>query len=393
MPCFYLKNTVQKYDWGTNDFISQLMNVSNPDNEPHAELWMGAHPKAPSVVLLKDTFKNLNDYIAEAPETILGNTASALFDRQLPFLFKVLSAERALSIQAHPNIRQASTGFFKEEQAGINISAFNRNYKDCNHKPELLMALTPFSAMCGFKSLPEIEHILDNLDLLRYFPGAKEGYKQFFQDYLSLNEEAVVTDSLISRIKSFRSTNPSLSIISGWVLKLHSQYGLQAGILAPLFLNTIHLQPGEALYLSAGVLHAYLQGTGLEIMANSDNVLRGGLTSKHIDKDELLNILDFDHQPPFLISPEKNNNEMIYKTPALEFELSQIVVSPMAEFSGETKSAEILLCMSGECVLNCGLSLKKGDSLFITADTGSLQIKGEATIYRAKTPFKKVSVL
>jgi mannose-6-phosphate isomerase len=252
-----------------------------------------------------------------------------------------------------------------------------------------MLALTPFTAMCGFKSLSEISHLFDELGMLSLFPGLNKNLKAFFTDYLNLDEAKVITPSLIEDIKSLRRLNPDMNYILGWVIELYKQYGLHSGILAPLFLNTIQLQPGEAVFIDAGVLHAYLQGSGLELMANSDNVLRCGLTPKYIDKNELLNILDFEHHPPTRIIPQTCNNELIYRTPAAEFELSRIDIYPGVEYNYQIQSGEILLCLNGECIISDCAKLKRGESVFVSADSGDLVITGEALLYRAKTPARK----
>jgi len=391
MAIYKLKNTVQKYDWGTKDFIPNLLNISNEKSEPCAELWMGSHPKAPSNVLTENDSISLDKLIAKTPDVTLGPNAVKLYEKKLPFLFKVLSANRALSIQAHPNKQQAEQGLIAENNANIPLDAFHRNYRDNNHKPELIVALTPFDAMCGFRSMEEIEYLLGLLEIKQFFPNLKSGLKHFFVDYLNLNNEEIITPAFLDKVKELKCQYPKFNYTLEWVLELHNQFGNVSGIISPLFLNTIKLQPGEGIYLDAGILHAYLKGTGLEIMANSDNVLRCGLTSKHIDKAELIKVLTFAHQPPEVLNPITNGKEHTYTTPANEFELSMLEITRDITVELDVKSAEILLCLEGECKIDSQIVVKKGDSVFISADTGHFSIKGNSVLYRAKTPVRTAS--
>ncbi len=384
MAVFRMKNTIQDYDWGTTYFIPELVKYDNRNSKPCAELWMGAHPKAPSQISVNDNELALNSFIDSSPELILGSHAVSVYDKKLPFLFKVLSASKALSIQAHPNKLQAMTGFNRENELGIELTDRNRNYKDNNHKPELMLALTPFTAMCGFRAIAEIEFLFELLEISELFPGIKKGYREFFSDYLRL-DDSFINEMLLDRIKAKLSSSIQANKILTWCLKLHEQFGNHIGILAPLFLNIIKLNPGEAIYLEAGILHAYLEGSGLEIMANSDNVLRAGLTSKHIDKEEIFNVLRFEHTPIALVDPcLSENGEIVYQTGANEFEISKLEINNKT-VTASCSSAEILLCTSGKCSVN-GVELIQGQTVFVTAEESEINITGEGTIFRAKTP-------
>lgn len=401
--CIYkLKNTIQEYFWGSKTFIPELLGFKNSEAKPQAELWMSAHPKASSKILKHDKTISLADLIRQNPERILGLKVVSNFNNKLPFLFKVLAAGQPLSIQAHPNLKQAKEGFDRENKAGIPLSAPTRNYKDDNHKPELICALTPFDAMCGFRDVNEIVEILQYLDLIKILPGAIElqkdpsenSLKNLFSDLMNLSskEKAEFVNSLVRKTSNKTPRTENEKLIFKWIIKFSRKYPADIGIFAPILLNVIKLQPGEALYLDAGILHAYLNGAGIEIMANSDNVLRGGLTPKHIDVPELLKTLTFRNGKVDIIIPEqKGINEFVYKTPAREFELSFLKISKKNHFQmKETKCSQILLCTKGNSEIswnsNKNLKVKKGESIFISADNNDLIIKGNGEFYRAAVP-------
>jgi len=402
MFIYKLKNKIQKYVWGSKTFIPELLGFTNPDAEPQAELWMGTHPKAPSEISKNDKTISLADLIKQNPETILGSEVASNFNNKLPFLFKVLAAEEPLSIQVHPNLKQAEEGFNRENKAGISLDSPTRNYKDDNHKPELICALTPFDAMCGFRDVNEIVEILTYLDLVKILPGtvelqkdpSEDSLKHFFTSLMksTAKEKTVFVNSLIRETSNKTPRTQNEKLIFAWILKLSLKYPADVGIFAPILLNVIKLQPGEALYLNAGILHAYLHGAGIEIMANSDNVLRGGLTSKHVDVPELLKTLSFSSGKTVIIKPkQQRRNEFIYQTPAREFELSFLKNSDKNHFNiKETKCSQILLCTKGNSEIywnsNKNLKVKKGESIFISAGVKNLILEGYAEFYRAVVP-------
>jgi len=398
MNILRMVNPVQAYAWGSKTFIRDLLCTLKPDNKPQAELWMGAHPKLPSQILNGDILVNLDYIIGEDPVDFLGKKTAGMYHDQLPFLLKVLAADEPLSIQVHPGKKQAKSGFAYEEKAEIPIEAPHRNYKDTNHKPELLVALTPFHAMCGFR---EYSELIQNLK--KYLPDTKlaeldsfianpnpENLKTLYSALLKL--ESIAKDKLLSAyLKNIEKAGPAdeqEKLIKDWTIKLNKFYPKDTGILSPLFLNIIVLKPMEGLYLPAGVLHSYLQGAGMEIMANSDNVLRGGLTSKHIDIEELLKAVDFTSKT---IEPvkaiKKTETEAIYKTPAEEFALSIIKHASEKTINFEPSgSPEVLFCYEGSFVIeNCSqfLTLEKGQSLFVPYEVEGYSIKGTGTIFRA----------
>jgi mannose-6-phosphate isomerase len=394
-----LKNTVQNYAWGSPTAIPELLGEENISHEPRAELWMGAHPKAPSFVNYDDQWLSLAELIAKYPQEILGNDVALAFGNKLPYLFKVLAAAKPLSIQAHPSLNQARQGFEKEVGQGLAMDAPNRNYKDDNHKPECICAISPFWAMYGFRDIQNILGLMKKncpvglaaeLDLLKKHPDSS-GLKKFFTALISMDvqRQEQVVDEAARNANQYSAEN----IVFLWMTRLANEYPNDIGIFAPLLLNLIELKPGEALFLPAGELHAYLEGVGLELMANSDNVLRGGLTPKHIDVPELLKVVNFNPRPvKILAAVIKDENERVYTCETDEFVLS--VISPSAGSpyqSSESRSVEILLCTEGTAFIKDSgtqeiINIKKGDSVIIPAAVSGYKIQGEALIYKAAVP-------
>ncbi|MEJ2285317.1 MAG: mannose-6-phosphate isomerase, class I [Desulfobacterales bacterium] len=394
-----MKNTLQKYAWGSTSAIQALLGDTDLAHEPAAELWMGAHPKAPSLVRYKGQWMSLTDLIARQPQAILGSGVAEKFNHQLPYLFKVLAAAKPLSIQAHPGLEQARQGFENENKKGIPLNAAHRNYKDPNHKPECICALSAFWALYGFRKISDILLLMgstcpvaleNELEQLKTDSDAG-GLKLFFTKLMTMafKQRKQVIDEVTRQVQQRREENPAYD----WTARLAAEYPDDIGLLAPLFLNLIRLNPGQALFLPAGELHAYLEGTGIELMANSDNVLRGGLTPKHIDVAELLKVLNFKpRRVEILQARHKTATEKIYVTPAEEFTLSAISVSAGFDYhASDTPGAEILLCIEGEGRLeddgsHVGVHIKKGDSAIISAATGSYSLKGEGAFYKAAVP-------
>ena len=394
-----LKNTVQKYAWGSTSAIQELLGEKNFSREPVAELWMGAHPKAPSLVNWDGQWTALNDLIVQDPQAVLGYQVAKKYHNQLPYLFKVLAAAKPLSIQAHPGLAQAQQGFKLENQKGIPMDAAQRSYKDANHKPECICALSSFRALYGFRPIADILSLMgkicptglsSELHQLKNHPDPS-GLKLFFTKLMSMDakRKIQVIGEAIQNAKQRIEQDPAFY----WTAKLAVEYPLDIGLLSPLFLNLIRLKPGQALFLPAGELHAYLDGTGIELMANSDNVLRGGLTNKHVDVPELLKVLSFEPRKIEILDERKmDKTEKIYDSFAEEFVLSTISISAGDFYEkSNVNSAEILLCTEGEARLadsgkNHILPIKKGDSAIIFASANSYTIKGDAVFYKAAVP-------
>jgi mannose-6-phosphate isomerase len=376
---FKLDNKIQNYAWGSHDFIATLLN-QQISTEPQAELWMGTHPKGESCVIYENHKITLTELISKNPSHYLGKNICQKFGNNLPFLYKILAAEKPLSIQVHPNLEQAKSGFAKEDRANIKLTDFMRNYKDANHKPELLCALTEFDAMCGFKPFDEIKEILNFLNISQHFSLAT--LPSFFENLLKIktNKEKLIKEVItqISKAKP-RSKNEEFSF--AWTQQLAKYYPQDLGTLAPLYLNIFRLKPGEAIYLKAGILHSYLKGAGIEIMANSDNVLRGGLTPKHIDINELLRVVNYDDERVEILKPKKNICENIYRTDAAEFQLSQIVLH--GKLTLNQQNPTIILCTEGFAKITNEFTLKKGEAAFVPFEEKEILLNGKGVFYRA----------
>ncbi len=394
-----LKNTIQNYSWGSETAIAELLGVKPAAGRPEAELWMGAHPKAPSLVKDNGQWISLEALIEEHPEEILGQSVREQFGGRLPFLFKVLAAAQPLSLQAHPSLEQARQGYDRENRQGIPLDAPNRNYKDDNHKPECICALTTFWAMSGFREIDQTLELMERLGLeglkdlvkkLQRQPNASS-LKAFFRSLMSLpdRDKGEVTTEAAARAVALGNSEPAFP----WVVTLAEAYPGDIGILSPMFLNLIELQPGEAVALPAGQLHAYLEGVGIELMANSDNVLRGGLTPKHVDVPELLDVLRF---APLKIQPllpeTAAHGERVYASSFAEFVLSTITVTAATVYTSQTRrSAEILLCTAGEANITeldsaKHLPINQGVSVLVPASVKQYTISGDATVFKAAVP-------
>jgi mannose-6-phosphate isomerase len=394
-----LKNTVQEYAWGSYTAIPELLGNDSPASVPQAELWMGAHPKAPSMTTFNGKQLSLLELVEKHPNEILGKKVAEKFQNRLPYLLKVLAAAKPLSIQAHPSLDQAKKGFEKENRLGIPFDAFNRNYKDDNHKPECICALSDFWALNGFRKIPDMMTLLQRIcppgleksfDLLRQRPDSV-GLKHFFQALMTMDREAQkqIIDDAVKNARQVKHEDRAYQ----WVIDLNQEYPLDIGVFSPIILNLICLEPGQALFLPAGTLHAYLEGVGIELMANSDNVLRGGLTPKHIDVKELLNVLNFEQSDVDILRPRSLNPcEDRYDSIAEEFALSVITIKTGVDYCSSSKRCvEILLCTDGNAVVadfaeTKPMHIKKGMSILIPAAVKKYSIKGDAVLYKAAVP-------
>ncbi|MFF8878452.1 mannose-6-phosphate isomerase, class I [Streptomyces flaveolus] len=376
-----LDNTVRPYAWGSTTAIPTLLGTE-PTGEPQAEMWMGAHPGAPS----RTDRGTLADVVAADPEKELGPASVARFGPRLPFLLKLLAAGAPLSLQVHPDLAQAKEGYEDEERRGVPLDAPHRNYKDANHKPELICALTEFDGLCGFRAPTETADLLDGLgvaslkpyvDLLRAHP-----------ENAALREvlTAVLTADPEEMSRTVAETAAACERLGGAYAPyagIAHHYPGDPGVLAALLLNHVRLQPGEALYLGAGIPHAYLDGLGVEIMANSDNVLRCGLTPKHVDVPELLRIVRFEPGDPGVLRPEASpDGEEVYDTPIDEFRLSRYVLPEgAAPLDLALPAPQILLCTAGS-VRAGEHDLTPGRSVFVPAGEKA-EVSGNGTLFRA----------
>ncbi len=394
-----LENTIQEYAWGSHTAIPELLGNDSPANTPQAELWMGAHPKAPSMVKCNGKWRSLLELIDKNSRNILGEKVAQKFKNRIPYLFKVLAAAKPLSIQAHPSLGQASEGFRRENRLGIPLDAPNRNYKDDNHKPECICALTDFWALNGFRKISDMIRLFDKIcppglkkdfDLFCQQPNSR-GLKEFFKAMMIMDhttQKQIINDA-VKNADRLKDQNNEYQ----WMIDLNKEYPWDIGVLSPIILNLICLEPSQAMFLPAGTLHAYLDGVGIELMANSDNVLRGGLTPKHVDVKELLNILNFEESDINILKMEKINPcEHRYETHAEEFALSVITVkTDMAYVSPDKRCVEILLCTDGNAVVtdltgNYNIAVRKGLSILIPGVVEKYRIRGNAVFYKAAVP-------
>ncbi|MER5185136.1 mannose-6-phosphate isomerase, class I [Streptomyces sp. NPDC002896] len=385
-----LDNTIRPYAWGSTTAIPELLGVE-PTGEPQAEMWMGAHPGAPS----RTARGALNVVIDAGPERELGARSVEKFGPRLPFLLKILAAGAPLSLQVHPDLAQAKEGYEAEEQRRVHIDAPHRNYKDANHKPELICALTPFDGLCGFRQPLQAAELLSGLDVdslkpyvdLLHAHPVEAALREVLTAVLTADRDemaATVAEAAAAcaRLAEDPDTSDFAADYAAYASIAHHYPG-DPGVIAAMLLNYVQLQPGEALFLGAGVPHAYLGGLGVEIMANSDNVLRCGLTPKHVDVPELLRIVRFEATDPGVLRPEAApDGEEVYATPIDEFRLSRYVLPESAAPHDVTSpTPQILLCTAGS-VRTGEFTLAPGQSVFVPAGEKT-EVSGTGTVFRA----------
>ena len=397
---YELENVLRPYAWGSTTAIAGLLGRP-ASGGPEAELWIGAHPDSPSLALASAAASRrasddggdrlaLDELIARDPEHYLGSDSVAEFGPRLPFLLKVLAAERPLSLQVHPTLEQARAGFAREEAAGVDRAAAERNYKDDNHKPEMIFALTRFEALCGFRPAAESRAVflhlvqcfeLMGLDVPALLPRLLEDLSQAdersalrsaFERLIAGGEDvsaatAAIVEALVSGAP-MASHVPELTT----AVNLNHDYPGDPGVLISLLLNRISLAPGEAVYLPAGNVHAYLHGLGIEVMASSDNVLRGGLTPKFVDVPELLKTIAFEAVGVPTLSAETTMlGQELYRPPFQEFALQRVELRPGAEPVPLAQAgAAVIIVVSGAVLLDSpkgDLQLERGASAFLPA--------------------------
>jgi mannose-6-phosphate isomerase len=391
---FKLNNTIKYYDWGSPKWIPELLSLPNDEGRPWAELWMGVHPEGPSELAfpsgsISGGSRLLSELIGQDRVRYLGEDAAGEFGG-LPFLYKLLAADRPLSIQAHPNLTQAKAGWERENSLDIPLKAPNRNYKDANHKPEIICAITPFIAMAGFREPGEISKRLKAFGFPRLMSllialetggdargNAAEGERAlrcFLAALFALSAETrqALGEYARSRGRDASGEYAEERKYAGLFAEL---YPADPAIIAPLYLNLINLKPGEAINIPAGILHAYVHGFGIELMANSDNVLRGGLTPKHVDLGELTGILRFAPFKPETLSCGENLPGLFrYPSPCREFSLYRMIGSGGITGDGAApfplSCPVIVIVVEGQLAITTAcnaehLSLKRGESAFI----------------------------
>jgi mannose-6-phosphate isomerase len=396
-----ITNTPRPYAWGSTTAIAQLLGHA-ASGSPEAELWLGAHAGSPSVILdptQTGGAADLEEWIAADPEMTLGRFAAS---GRLPFLLKVLAAASPLSLQAHPTLEQARAGFDRENELGIALDAPERNYRDAFPKPELIYALSAFDALCGFRPLDEVRALLHALidaalaledpqpqpleDLLDSLSGSDVALPETFEWLIGRRTGVATLVSLVTTLaaRGVAGYDAEMATVS----QLASEYPGDPGIVISLLLNRVTLAAGEALYLPAGNIHAYLSGLGVELMAASDNVLRGGLTPKHIDVAELVDVLDFTPVAvPYLRSTSPSEGVAAFTPDVADFELLRID-GMFLDASVALTGPAIALCTAGEVSISgaaSSSSLVLGSSVFITPDEAGLRFTGSGTVFVATT--------
>lgn len=388
----------QRYAWGSTSAIPALLGRAD-DGAPWAEAWYGSHPAGPARVAEGGV---LSELIDAEPERLLGEDIIWRFGRRLPFLLKLIAPEQPLSLQVHPSQAQAAEGYALEDEAGIALDHPCRNYKDTNHKPEMVLALTRFQAVAGFRAPRRAVEVLAGLDsplarrmrrTLRLNP-TRYGIRQIFSDVVSAatRPSPQEIDALVTEIAArFEAgTSPSLRVDSN-VVKMADTFPGDPGIAAALLLNPVTLQPGEALFVPAGSVHAYISGLGVEVMASSDNVLRAGLSAKHIDVPEMLACVDYVAAPPVRPAPEYlSRATRAYYAPVDDFELMvTTVVAADGRLPVPGRGPRILLAVEGAMTLVTQVdtqTLAQGEAVFVGADERSLSVEGEGTLVQADVP-------
>lgn len=388
----HLSGALRPYAWGSHTLIAELRGEPSPSPRPEAELWFGAHPAAPATV----DGTGLDEVIAADPDAALGPRVHAEHGDQLPFLVKLLAAASPLSIQAHPSLEQAREGFARENAQRIPLNSANRNYKDPNHKPELIVALTPFRALAGFRPAAETAEFFAELacpELDRYaslLPTDAEGdLRALFTTLISLpTQSRVELIGAVSRCAKRLVTQDShpawMTEAAHVFLELNEAYPGDVGVLAALLLNVLTLAPGEAAFLRAGQLHAYLSGLGVEVMANSDNVLRGGLTTKHVDVPELVRVLDFSTLDNPRAEAVPSHGGVEFALPVDSFTVRMHELAAGESLRLDEDGPAIVLC-TADTVTNGDFTLTQGNAAWVPASDGevTLTAAGAAQVFVA----------
>lgn len=397
-----LEGRVQRYPWGSRTALPAFLGAE-ADGEPWAEIWFGAHPLAPAGL---PGARSLDAVIAADPERLLGEDVRRAFAGRLPYLLKLIAPERPLSLQVHPTREHAAESFAAENAAGLALDAPGRNYRDDNHKPEMVVALTRFTAICGFRTPRRAAALLAGLGtdltdrlhgLLTEHPTA-HGMRAAFRTLVAASmrpgdaEVRAVVDACAARLVAGDSPSPRIDRTVGLLAAHHPG---DPGVVAALLLNPVTLQPGEAMFVPPGALHAYLEGIAVEVMAASDNVLRAGLTGKRVDAEEMLQCVSVSAAPPLRVAPERQNATSIaYYAPVDDFELSLTTLEdPPGVFRHRHpvpgSGPRTLLGLEGEVLVETAAGrhvLPRGRALFVPASAGALRAGGAGRFVQASVP-------
>ncbi len=388
-----LDNPIRDYAWGSRTALAELLG-HEPTDRPEAELWIGAHAGDPS--RLPDG-RRLDDEIRDRALQVLGPEVADAFGGRLPFLMKVIAVDQVLSLQVHPTAERALAGHAREEAAGLPLDAPQRNYGDPWHKPELVLALTPFETLAGFRDVQHSAALLRLLDVpwaVRTAELLEEGdpaelLKAVVAETLRLSraEVAVLIPQLIEAAGRVHEAGPEERRVFDILAQLADRYPDDPAVLVALLLNDVVLEPGDAMYIEPGVVHAHGSGLAVEIMAASDNVLRAGLTPKHRDVEELLAVTDFTPGPPPVTPPSEYDVAFArFTTPAAEFELL-VGKPPLPELPAT--GPRILLALDAEVEVHAGgetLQVPRGRAVFLEHDDGPVTVTGPAWVALGAVP-------
>lgn len=387
-----LKGKIQHYAWGGYHYIPQLLNIPKGD-QPYAEYWMGAHPKASAEAIAGSKVLSLNKLIHQDPSTYIGTTVFNKFG-ELPYLFKVLDVNEMLSIQVHPSRAEAIKGFEAEEAAGVPLDAPHRNYKDKNHKPEVMVALSSFWLLHGFKPQHELAATLESVPELRPLISLfeNEGYYGLYKHVMTITQQQVdaMLLPLVERVVSGPAAKKSDPAY--WIASLYQGQAdiksIDRGVFSIYFFNIVELQPGQAIFQAAGIPHAYLQGQNVELMANSDNVLRGGLTPKHVDVPELLKHTKCEAVYPNILNGERvGDHEINYPCPVEDFAISMLQLQQGETYNTFSSSGETYLVLDGAATVNNSEVFARGECFYVLANKAINVVANSSTvIYKAYVP-------
>ncbi len=395
---FKLKGKVQHYAWGGTDFIPHWLGIDNKEKKPFAEYWMGAHALFSSTIIINNKEENLFELIKQQPEKFIGKKVYDHF-KELPYLFKILDVKDMLSIQVHPSKESAAKGFDEEEANGILINASNRNYKDKNHKPEVMIALSEFWLLHGFLMKDKLLKVLQTVDVFKSMEKifADDGYKGLYEHVMMMpqNEVDRLLAPLVEKEIDRKKNNELTKQDAGWwVAKLFEHekqfLNIDRGIFSIYFFNIVKVMPGEAVFQGAGLPHAYLEGQNVELMANSDNVLRGGLTPKHVDVPELMKHIVFEGiEPNIMKGDDVAVGEKNYPCAAEDFGINKIELNDGEMYRSTTASLEIIVVIDGELKAqgSNSISVKRGEAIAILpGETYTISTTNKLYAYKAFVP-------
>jgi mannose-6-phosphate isomerase len=390
-----LESSIRCYAWGSQTLLAELQGRPSPSSEPEAELWVGAHPGAPSQVVCEEGRVPLPEWIARDPARVLGAGVASRFGGELPFLLKLLAVERPLSLQAHPDARRAREGFERESRAGLAAGDPARAYRDARHKPELVCALRRFHTLSGLREPAAAAALLAALgvpafdDVRTALERAARGGDPAHALARLLDPSRPARRDAVASARRAAAARADADPAFGWVVRLADLHPDDPAALAPLLLRLLELAPGEALFLPPGELHCHLQGAAVEVMASSDNVVRGGLTEKPVDVGELLRVARFAPAEPAPLAPgPASDAEHEFAAPCAEFRLARLrVVGGRAARAGGGGALGLVLCTAGELRFEgSGPRLSPGVAALVPAAAAAQRLVGVGEAFRVEVP-------